>query len=152
MQPFTTVTGAAVATAARPTSTRMSSSASKGLTQGGDLGHYAFEALRYRPDGSPDPASVLNEPHFVGAPILLAGRNFGCGSSREGAVTGADGDGRLRCVIAPSFGDIFFANCFRNGMLPIVLPEGTVTSLVSEACAGDFTVRSRGADDPSAFR
>lgn len=109
------------------------------LTGGADLGRYAFEALRYLPDGSPNPDCVFNELRFANAPILLAGRNFGCGSSREGAVTALMAMG-LRCVIAPGFGDIFFANCFRNGLLPIVLPENTVNKLAAASRIDDFTV------------
>jgi 3-isopropylmalate/(R)-2-methylmalate dehydratase small subunit len=109
------------------------------LAGGADLRRYAFEALRYLPDGSPNPDCVLNDPRFANAPILLAGRNFGCGSSREGAVTALMAMG-LRCVIAPGFGDIFFANCFRNGLLPIVLPENAVKKLAAQSGIGDFTV------------
>jgi 3-isopropylmalate/(R)-2-methylmalate dehydratase small subunit len=109
------------------------------LTGGDDLGRYAFEALRHLPDGSPDPGCIPNDPRYARAPILLAGRNFGCGSSREGAVTALLAMG-VRCVIAPSFGDIFVANCFRNGLLPIVVPEDVVTTLAAEAHDGDFTV------------
>lgn len=97
-------------------------------------GRWALEPLRYRADGSEDPDSILNHPPFRGAPILLAGPNFGCGSSREPAVNALQGMG-LRCIIAPSFGDIFFANCFQNGLLPIRLPLPEVTRL-AEACAG----------------
>ncbi len=92
------------------------------------LGRYAFESLRYLPDGAENPDFVFNRPEFRGAPILLAGPNFGCGSSREGAVTAIHQMG-LRCVIAPSFGDIFYGNCFQNGLLAIRLPEATVTAL-----------------------
>jgi 3-isopropylmalate/(R)-2-methylmalate dehydratase small subunit len=97
-------------------------------------GHWALEPLRYRADGSKDPASVLNHPQFSAAPVLLAGPNFGCGSSREPAVTALQGMG-LRCVIAPSFGDIFFANCFQNGMLPIRLELPRLEALAVQ-CAG----------------
>ncbi|MEJ1969117.1 MAG: 3-isopropylmalate dehydratase small subunit [Rhizomicrobium sp.] len=138
MAPFTTVTGPVVPLLQANIDTDVIIRIER-LTQSVDLGHYAFEALRYRSDGSPDPASVFNEPRFARAPILLAGRNFGCGSSREGAVTALMAMG-FRSVIAPSFGDIFFANCFRNGMLPVVLPEETVASLAAEARAGDFAV------------
>ena len=99
------------------------------------LGPFAFEALRYRPDGSEEPAFILNQPAFRGAPILLAGANFGCGSSREPAVWALMGMG-IRCVIAPSFGDIFFANCFQNGVLPIVLDEPVVEELALSARTG----------------
>ena len=97
------------------------------------LGPYAMEALRYRSDGSENPDFVLNQPAFRNAPILLAGDNFGCGSSREGAVNALMGMG-IRCVIAPSFGDIFFNNCFVNGLLAIRLPAATVSALAA-ACA-----------------
>src|SRR5688572_29589168 len=78
-----------------------------------DLGKWAFEAIRYRPDGTENPDFVLNQSPFRGASILIAHRNFGCGSSREGAVVAIRAMG-IRCVIAPSFGDIFFNNCFQN--------------------------------------
>jgi len=110
---------------------------------GGDparLGEYALEALRYRGDGAPDPDCVLNQPPFAGAPILLAGPNFGCGSSREPAVLALMGMG-VRCVIAVSFGDIFYANCFQNGLLPVRLSEDEVAGLAEEARGGGaFTV------------
>jgi 3-isopropylmalate/(R)-2-methylmalate dehydratase small subunit len=99
------------------------------------LGRYAFEALRYRVDGSEDLDFVLNRTIFRNAPILIAGENFGCGSSREGAVWALMAAG-LRCVIAESFGDIFYNNCFQNGMLPVVLPAATVSQLAGEAANG----------------
>jgi 3-isopropylmalate/(R)-2-methylmalate dehydratase small subunit len=105
---------------------------------GGDratLGDHALEALRFLPDGTPDPSAPFNQPRFTGAPILVAGRNFGCGSSREGAVWALWQMG-LRAVIAPSFGDIFFANCFQSGLLPIRLPEPTVERIAAVADSG----------------
>ncbi len=93
---------------------------------------HAFEVLRFRTDGSPDPASPLNDPRYAGAAILLAGRNFGCGSSRETAVWAIAGLG-IRCIVAPSFGDIFHSNCFKNGVLPIVLGTGDLAALGAEA-------------------
>ncbi|HTO69096.1 MAG TPA: 3-isopropylmalate dehydratase small subunit [Myxococcota bacterium] len=138
MQPFTHVTGAAAPLLLPNVDTdviiRMDS-----LLGGGDLARFALAALRFLPDGAPNPSCVLNEPRFAAAPILLAGPNFGCGSSREVAVTALQALG-IRCVIAPSFGDIFHANCFRNGMLPIELPLRAVERLAGEARAGDFTV------------
>lgn len=104
------------------------------------LGPYAFEALRYRADGSEDPGFVLNQPAFRGAPLMLADANFGCGSSREGAVWALQAIG-VRCVVAPSFGDIFRANCFQNGVLPIRLPAEQVQALAKQAAGGgEFTV------------
>lgn len=99
------------------------------------LGPFAMEALRLRPDGSEDPGSVLNQAVFRRAPLLLAGRNFGCGSSREGAVWALAGSG-VRCVIAESFGDIFFGNCFQNGMLPLSLPRAALDLLALQAREG----------------
>ena len=89
------------------------------------LGQYGFERFRFRSDGSENPDFPLNRAPFRGAPILLAGENFGCGSSREGAVWTLMDLG-LRCVIAPSFGDIFHNNCFQNELLPVRLPEGII--------------------------
>ena len=99
-----------------------------------ELGNYAFEPWRFNEDGSENPDFVLNRDRFRGAPILLAGDNFGCGSSRETAVWGLWQMG-IRCVIAPSFGDIFFGNCFKNGMLPIALPAETVEDFAQQAGA-----------------
>jgi len=100
------------------------------------MGAFAFEAWRIRPDGTEDPAFVLNRPSYRGAPILITGANFGCGSSREGAVWALMGLG-VRCVIAESFGEIFAGNCFQNGLLPIVLPGVVVRDL---ADAGVLTI------------
>jgi 3-isopropylmalate/(R)-2-methylmalate dehydratase small subunit len=100
-----------------------------------ELGRYALEALRYLPDGDDDPDFILNRPAFRGAPILLAGANFGCGSSREHAVWALEGMG-LRCVIAASFGDIFYGNCFQNGMLPIRLPLEVVERFAAQCAEG----------------
>jgi 3-isopropylmalate/(R)-2-methylmalate dehydratase small subunit len=96
-----------------------------------EVGKYAFELLRYLPDGSDNPDFVMNRERFRSARILLAGANFACGSSREPAVWALQQMG-LRCVVAPSFGDIFFANCFQNGMLPIVLDRPTVEAIAAE--------------------
>ncbi|WP_158747779.1 3-isopropylmalate dehydratase small subunit [Acidisphaera sp. L21] len=101
----------------------------------GKLGQWCLGSLRYRPDGTEDPDFVLNRAPFRGASIVLAGQNFGCGSSREGAVWALQEYG-VSCVIAPSFGDIFFNNCFQNGLLPVVLPEPTVIALAAEAQTG----------------
>lgn len=96
-----------------------------------ELGSFAFEAWRFRPDGTEDPGFVLNTPSYRSAQILLVGPNFGCGSSREHAVWALQGIG-IRCVIAPSFGDIFFGNCFQNGMLPVVLPAEAIAAIAEE--------------------
>ena len=99
-----------------------------------ELGPFAFEPLRTNADGSENDRFVLNQPPFRDAPILIAGANFGCGSSREGAVWALMGMG-VTCVIAPSFGDIFYNNCFQNGLLPVRLAAEDVERL-ADACAG----------------
>ena len=91
-------------------------------------GHLLFNDLRTSADGEPKPEFVLNRPAYRGANILVADRNFGCGSSREHAVW-ALMDAGIRVVIAPSFGDIFFNNSFKNGLLPIVLPQARCAEL-----------------------
>ena len=93
-----------------------------------DLGQYAFEMARFLPDGTDNPAFPLNHEPFRKAQILVGNINFGCGSSREMAVWAIAGLG-IRCVIAPSFGDIFFSNCFQNGLLPVVLPQEVIEKL-----------------------
>ena len=103
------------------------------------MGPWAFEALRFRADGTEDPHFVLNQTRFRGAPILLAGDNFGCGSSREGAVWALKYWG-VRCVIAPGFGDIFRGNCFQNGLLPVVLPADQVERLAAQCLGADARV------------
>jgi 3-isopropylmalate/(R)-2-methylmalate dehydratase small subunit len=97
----------------------------------GTLAKWCFGALRYLPDGSEDPAFILNREPYREASIIIAGRNFGCGSSREGAVWSLQEMG-IACVIAPSYGDIFFNNCFQNGVLPVVLDQEAVESLAAE--------------------
>jgi 3-isopropylmalate/(R)-2-methylmalate dehydratase small subunit len=97
----------------------------------GTLGQWCFSPLRYKADGSENPEFVLNREPYRGAQILLTGVNFGCGSSREGAVWALHEMG-VRCVIGSSFGDIFFNNCFQNGLLPVVLDRQTVESLARE--------------------
>ena len=91
----------------------------------GGYGQFLFHDLRFAADGMPRPGFVLDQPGYAGAAILVADNNFGCGSSREGAVY-ALLDAGIRAVVAPGFGDIFFNNCFKNGVLPIVLPADAV--------------------------
>jgi len=100
-----------------------------------EIGKYAFEMARFRPDGSEDPAFVLNQPRYRGAQILVCGEFFGTGSSREMAVWALAGLG-IRCLIAPSYGQIFYGNCFQNGLLPIVLSSSVVNDLMREAGQG----------------
>jgi 3-isopropylmalate/(R)-2-methylmalate dehydratase small subunit len=94
-----------------------------------------FYEWRTNQDGSEKPDFVLNKPAYRNAKVLVAGANFGCGSSREHAPW-ALLDFGIRCVIAPSFGDIFFNNCFKNGMLPIALPQADVDKLMQDAEKG----------------
>src|SRR5215211_6049784 len=93
------------------------------------FGEFLFYDWRYLPDGGPNPSFVLNEPRYKGASILVTGKNFGCGSSREHAPW-ALGEFGFRVIIAPSFADIFANNCFKNGMLPIALREEQVRELM----------------------
>lgn len=93
------------------------------------FGQFLFYDWRYLPDGRENPDFVLNDPRYQRASILVAGKNFGCGSSREHAPW-ALGEFGFRVIIAPSFADIFANNCFKNGMLPIVLDEATVKELM----------------------
>ena len=97
----------------------------------GTLGKWAFGSLRYLPDGSENPEFILNREPYREAEILITGPNFGCGSSREGAVWSLQEMG-IRAVIGSSFGDIFFANCFQNGILPIVVDKAIVDGLAAE--------------------
>ncbi|MGD1924113.1 MAG: 3-isopropylmalate dehydratase small subunit [Paracoccaceae bacterium] len=99
------------------------------------LGVHAFSEMRYNEDGSENPEFVLNKPAYRDAKILVAGDNFGCGSSREHAPW-AIMDFGIKCVISTSFADIFFNNCFKNGILPIVLPQEDVDKLMDDAGRG----------------
>ncbi|HRO11167.1 3-isopropylmalate dehydratase small subunit [Amaricoccus sp.] len=99
------------------------------------LGKNLFDEMRYDADGNENPDFVLNKPAWRKATILVAGENFGCGSSREHAPW-ALLDFGIRCVIAPSFADIFFNNCFKNGILPIALPQEQVDMLMDDARRG----------------
>ena len=96
------------------------------------FGQFLFFDWRFRDDGSPNGDFELNQPRAAGASILLARRNFGCGSSREHAPWALEDYG-FRVIIAPSFADIFYNNCFKNGMLPIVLSEAQVDDLFDRA-------------------
>ena len=105
------------------------------------LGKNLFDEMRYTPDGKEKPDFVLNRPAYRKAAILVAGANFGCGSSREHAPW-ALLDFGIRCVIAPSFADIFYNNCFKNGILPIKLPQSEVDKLMDDAERGANAVVS----------
>ncbi len=100
------------------------------------LGVNLFDEMRYDSDGNEIPDFILNQPAYRNTEIIVAGDNFGCGSSREHAPW-AIKDFGIRCVIAPSFADIFYNNCFKNGILPIALPQETVDLLMSDAEKGE---------------
>jgi 3-isopropylmalate/(R)-2-methylmalate dehydratase small subunit len=99
-----------------------------------DFGAYLFRDLRFRKDGAEEPGFVLNQAAYRNGRVIVAQRNFACGSSREHAVW-ALYDYGFRAVIAPSFGDIFFSNALKNGLLPIVLPEADVAGMLGDVQA-----------------
>ncbi len=103
-----------------------------------DHGRALFARWRYRDDGAEDPSFVLNDPRYRAARILLAGANFGCGSSRENAVWALDGFG-IRCVIALGFSDIFRENAYKNGLLPVVVPPALHGALAAAARNGELS-------------
>ena len=137
MQPFVTHTGvvAALDRANVDTDQIIPKQFLKRIERTG-FGQFLFFDWRYLADGSADPAFELNQPIRRGASILLARRNFGCGSSREHAPW-ALADYGFRAVIAPTFADIFFNNCFQNGMLPVKLDEADVEELFRRASAAE---------------
>ena len=96
------------------------------------FGKNLFDRYRYNEDGSENPDFMLNQDAYRNARILVSGPNFGCGSSREHAPWALDDYG-IRCVIAPSFADIFFNNCFKNGLLPLILPEADVRRIIDKS-------------------
>ncbi len=103
------------------------------------LGKNLFDEMRFEMDGKEKPDFVLNKPAYRKAQILVAGENFGCGSSREHAPW-ALLDFGIRCVIASSFADIFYNNCFKNGILPITLPQSDVDLLMDDAKRGSNAI------------
>jgi 3-isopropylmalate/(R)-2-methylmalate dehydratase small subunit len=100
------------------------------------LGKNLFDEMRFTQDGAEIPEFVLNQPAYRKAEIIIAGDNFGCGSSREHAPW-ALLDFGIRCVISTSFADIFYNNCFKNGILPIVMPQDVVDILMADAKRGE---------------
>jgi 3-isopropylmalate/(R)-2-methylmalate dehydratase small subunit len=103
------------------------------------FGEFLFYDWRYLPDGQPNPSFVLNEPRYQGASILVADKNFGCGSSREHAPWSL-GEFGFRVIIAPSFADIFANNCFKNGMLPIAVNVEEIMKRAKEREGYQLTV------------
>ena len=96
------------------------------------FGQFLFNDWRFMPDGSENKDFILNQEEYRAAEILVSGRNFGSGSSREHAPWALQDYG-FKCIIAPSFGDIFFSNCFQNGVLPVVLHEDTVAQIIENS-------------------
>lgn len=133
MEPFTTHTGLALPLDRTNVNTDEIIPARflKSIKRTG-FGNALFANWRFQSDGSPNPDFVLNLPRYQGASILLAGDNFGCGSSREHAPWAIREYG-FRCIIAPSFANIFYNNCFNNGILPATFDEATVRGLIAEA-------------------
>ncbi len=140
MTPFTTLTATAIPFGQINVDTDVIIPARflKSISRAG-MGAGAFYVLRYLADGTLNPDSVFNQPRYQGAGILIAGDNFGCGSSREHAAW-ALGDLGIRCVIAPSFSDIFSGNAFKNGILTVVLPQDAIDRLMAVAPESDITV------------
>ena len=103
------------------------------------LGKYLFNEMRFNPDGTENPDFILNKPAYRNASILVAGDNFGCGSSREHAPW-ALLDYGIKCVISTSFADIFFNNCFKNGILPIIVSKDQLDQLMDDAEKGSNSV------------
>ena len=143
MQPFTTLTAVAApmpkpnintddiypAPGASPVARKMGG---KAFSDPRQMGMNAFAVFRWDQDANPRPEFILNQEPYTRAKIIVAGANFGCGSSREMAVWALAGIG-VRCIIAPSFGDIFYNNCFKNGVLPVRLPQPEVDELLALA-------------------
>jgi 3-isopropylmalate/(R)-2-methylmalate dehydratase small subunit len=136
MDPFTTLTGVAAPMPLVNIDTDMiiPKQFLKTIARTG-LGKNLFDEMRYTQDGAEIPDFVLNQPAYRKAEIIIAGDNFGCGSSREHAPW-ALLDFGIRCVISTSFADIFYNNCFKNGILPIVMPQDVVDVLMADARKG----------------
>ncbi len=141
MEPFTSITGPAAPLLQANIDTDVIIRIERLMSEDdrSHLADFALEALRFLPDGREDPDFVLNREPFRQAPILLAGPNFGCGSSREGAVTALLARG-IRAIVAPSFGDIFYGNCFQNGVLPIRVDERLIEAMAARSAEGMTTV------------
>lgn len=140
MEPFKTVTSRAVPFNRSNVDTDIIMPAEflKTITRTG-LGKGAFKGIRYLEDGTLDPEVVFNQPQYKNAEILIVGDNFGCGSSREHAAWALKDMG-FRCIIAPSFADIFYSNCFKNGIVTVTLPLEQVEALMEDAKTGEISV------------
>ena len=139
MQPFTILSGVAAPMPRENVDTDAITPSAAGKSAAADLGAMLFNNSRYHLDGTENPDFILNQPKYRHSQILVAGRNFGCGSSRERAVWALQKFG-IRCVIAPSFADIFYDNAFQNGLLPVVLPLPDWQSLLDSLASSDAIV------------
>jgi len=143
MAPFTTVTGIAAPLLRDDINTDEITPIQIARSLEPDYAALLFMAARQRPDGSPDPDFVLNRPQFRQPAILVTGRNFGCGSSRESAVWAMRAVG-IGCIVAKSFADIYRENCLQNGVLPVELADAEADGLAARVVAADgaapFTV------------
>jgi 3-isopropylmalate/(R)-2-methylmalate dehydratase small subunit len=141
MQPFTTLTGIAAALIEDDINTDQITPVHRNMNP--NYAELLFQRKRQLPDGGPDPHFVLNKPQFRAPGILVTGRNFGCGSSREGAVWAMLETG-IRCIVARSFADIYRENCLQNGLLPIELAPADSERFEARVLAADgaapFTV------------
>jgi 3-isopropylmalate/(R)-2-methylmalate dehydratase small subunit len=141
MQPFTTLTGVAVPLLQDDVNTDQITPINRNMNP--DWAALLFANARKRPDGSADPDFPLNKPQFRTSGILVTGRNFGCGSSREGAVWAMLATG-IRCIVARSFADIYRENCLQNGLLPVELEAADSAAFEARVLAADgaapFTV------------
>ena len=142
MEKFTKVTGVAAPLMRQNVDTDLIIRIERLVSNSGrsGLGPYCFEQIRFRADGSENPDCIFNQEPYRDAPIVLSRENFGCGSSREGAVW-ALADRGIKTVIAPTFGDIFYNNCVQNGLLPVVLPIEEIERLAGETEASPGNAR-----------
>jgi 3-isopropylmalate dehydratase small subunit len=136
MTPFTSITGVAAPLIRDDVNTDEITPIQIARVLKPDYAELLFMRARQRPDGSPDPEFVFNRPQFRRPAILVTGRNFGCGSSRESAVWAMLAVG-IRCIVAKSFADIYGENCLQNGVLPVELSEAAADSLAARVVAAD---------------
>ena len=139
MKPFTSVTGVAAPLLRDDINTDEITPIQIARVLKPDYAELLFMRARLRPDGSPDPDFVFNRPQFRRPAILVTGRNFGCGSSRESAVWAMLAVG-IRCIVARSFADIYRENCLQNGVLPVELADAEADALAARVVAADGTV------------
>jgi 3-isopropylmalate/(R)-2-methylmalate dehydratase small subunit len=139
MQPFTILRGVAAPMPLENIDTDAITPSAANRSASADVGAMLFNNSRYHLDGTENPDFILNQPKYRHSQVLVAGRNFGCGSSRERAVWALQKFG-IRCVIAPSFADIFYDNAFQNGLLPVMLPLPDWQALLDSLTSSDAIV------------